>query len=109
MDFSVGDVITIITIVGGLIGLYIKMKLDLANTIKDIDKYKDVMDLKIDNLKTNIEKDLDIINKNSAERDVKFEKVLDKLEGSIEKLNECQMELTKAIIELRVEIKSIKD
>ena len=109
MDFSVGDVITIITIVGGLIGLYIKMKLDLANTIKDIDKYKDVMDLKIDNLKTNIDKDLDIINKNSAERDVKFEKVLDKLEGSIEKLNECQMELTKAIIELRVEIKSIKD
>jgi len=108
MDFSVGDVITVITIVGGLIGLYIKMKLDLANTIKDIDKYKDVMDLKIDNLKTNIDKDLDIINKNSAERDVKFEKVLDKLEGSIEKLNECQIELTKAIIELRVEIKSIK-
>lgn len=109
MDFSFGDIMTIITIVGGLIGLYIKMKLDLQNTIKDIDKYKDVMDLKINNLKTNIEKDLDIINKNSAERDVKFEKVLDKLEGSIEKLNECQMELTKAIIELRVEIKSIKD
>lgn len=109
MDFSFGDVITIITIIGGLIGLYIKMKIDLTNVIKDVDKYKDVMDLKIDNLKSNIDKDLDIINKNSAERDVKFEKVLDKLEGSIEKLNECQMELTKAIIELRVEIKSIKD
>ena len=109
MDFSVGDVITIITIVGGLIGLFIKMKLDISNINKDLEKHKDVMDLKVYNLKINIEKDLDVINKNSAERDVKFEKVLDKLEGSIEKLNECQMELTKAIIELRVEIKSIKE
>jgi ATP-dependent Clp protease protease subunit len=43
------------------------------------------------------------------EKDKKIEKVLEKLEIALEKLNDNQVELSKAIIELKVEISSKKD
>ena len=90
MELTTPDILIIIGYVFTAIGLYIKLKTDM----KEQEKHSALLELEIKQIK-----------ENNILKDSNFEKVLDKLEGSIEKLNECQMELTKAIIELRTEIK----
>lgn len=46
------------------------------------------------------------LTKTNSDREIKFEKVLEKLEIAIEELNKSQMELSKAIILLQSEIKN---
>lgn len=46
------------------------------------------------------------LSKTNSDREIKFEKVLEKLEVAIEELNKSQMELSKAIILLQSEIKN---
>lgn len=92
------DTNIIIFIVSNIIagvGLFIKNKLDINNLENRINGNTALM-----------QKDLDNLIKTKDIENERFEKVLDKLEISIEKLNVSQTELVKAISELRMEIKN---
>lgn len=93
MDTNI--IIFIITNVIGGIGLFIKNKLDINN-----------LENRINNDRALMQKDIDNLIKTKDIENERFEKVLDKLENSIEKLNVSQTELVKAISELRMEIKN---
>lgn len=86
------------TIISGLSGgfaAWLKVKIDITSLENRMNQSNALMQKDVDNLiKT---KDID---------NERFEKVLDKLEISIEKLNISQTELVKAISELRLEIKN---
>jgi predicted nucleic acid-binding Zn-ribbon protein len=89
-NLNIIDIITIITFLGGLASLYIKINNDMINMKKDQEKETALL-----------KKEIESINQNTD----KFEKVLDKLEFAIEKLNDSQVSLSQAIFELRTEIR----
>lgn len=95
MEFSIGDLITIIIFVVGLIGGYIKLRESIINSNKDTEREIALM-----------KQDMTTLKNNNNEKDIKFEKVLEKLEQAIEELNKSQLELSKAIILLQAEIKN---
>lgn len=95
MEFSIGDLITIIIFVVGLIGGYIKLRESIINSHKDTEREIALM-----------KQDMTTLKNNNNEKDIKFEKVLEKLEQAIEELNKSQLELSKAIILLQAEIKN---
>lgn len=95
MQFSTGDIISIVIFLIGFIGTYINQRISNISIQKDFEKDQALMKQEISALKTT-----------SAEKDIKFEKVLEKLEMAIEKLNDTQIELSKSIYELRTEIKN---
>lgn len=95
MDFSSGDIITIIIFIVGLLASYVKFREGLIAFSKDTDKEIAL-----------IKQEITIVRDNHSEKDMKFEKVLEKLEEAIEKLNVSQLELSKAIIMLQAEIKN---
>ena len=95
MDFSSGDIVTIISFIVGLLASYVKFREGLIAFSKDTDKEIAL-----------IKQEITIVRDNHSEKDMKFEKVLEKLEEAIEKLNVSQLELSKAIIMLQAEIKN---
>jgi len=94
MDFSTGDIISIIIFISGIIGIFVKMKIDQTK-----------MEAKMEMNNLLVQKDIDMIKSDYNERDVRFEKILSKLENAIEDLNKSQKELAIAIVELKSELK----
>lgn len=94
MEFSIGDIISIVIFLSGIIGIFIKMKIDQAK-----------MEAKIEMNNILLNKDIEMIKNDYNERDVRFEKILGKLENAIEDLNKSQKELAIAIVELKSELK----
>ena len=94
MDFSTGDIISIIVFISSIIGIFVKMKIDQTK-----------MEAKMEMNNLLVQKDIDMIKSDYNERDVRFEKILSKLENAIEDLNKSQKELAIAIVELKSELK----
>lgn len=94
MDFSTGDIISIIIFISSIIGIFVKMKIDQTK-----------MEGKMEMNNLLVQKDIDMIKSDYNERDVRFEKILSKLENAIEDLNKSQKELAIAIVELKSELK----
>lgn len=94
MEFSTGDIISILIFLSGIIGIFIKMKIDQAK-----------MEAKIEMNNILLNKDIEMIKNDYNERDIRFEKILGKLENAIEDLNKSQKELAIAIVELKSELK----
>lgn len=94
MDFSTGDIISIIIFISSIIGIFVKMKIDQTK-----------MEAKMEMNNLLVQKDIDMIKSDYNERDVRFEKILSKLENAIEDLNKSQKELAIAIVELKSELK----
>ena len=94
MDFSTGDIISIIIFISSIIRIFVKMKIDQTK-----------MEGKMEMNNLLVQKDIDMIKSDYNERDVRFEKILSKLENAIEDLNKSQKELAIAIVELKSELK----
>lgn len=94
MDFSTGDIISIIIFISSIIGIFVKMKIDQTK-----------MEAKMEMNNLLVQKDIDMIKSDYNERDLRFEKILSKLENAIEDLNKSQKELAIAIVELKSELK----
>lgn len=109
MEFTTGDIIQVVIAVSAIIGLYIKMKIDMINIRKDSENSINLLHQKTESSLIMVKKDIEILAHSAIEKDKKIEKVLEKLEIALEKLNDNQVELSKAIIELKVEMSSKKD
>lgn len=95
MDFSSGDIISIFIFLFGLIASYVKFREKMIEIEKTTDKEISLL-----------KQEMVSLTKTNSDREIKFEKVLEKLEIAIEELNKSQMELSKAIILLQSEIKN---
>ena len=109
MEFTPGDIIQVVIAVSAIIGLYIKMKIDMINIRKDSENSINLLHQKTESSLIMVKKDIESLAHSAIEKDKKIEKVLEKLEIALEKLNDNQVELSKAIIELKVEMSSKKD
>jgi acyl-CoA hydrolase len=105
MEFTTGDIIQIVIAVFVIVGLYVKMRVDMVSFRKD----SEILYQKTESSLNMVKKDIENLTHSAIEKDKKIEKVLEKLEIALEKLNDNQVELSKAIIELKVEIGSKKD
>ena len=105
MEFTTGDIIQIVIAVFAIVGLYVKMRVDMVSFRKD----SEILYQKTESSLNMVKKDIENLTHSAIEKDKKIEKVLEKLEIALEKLNDNQVELSKAIIELKVEIGSKKD
>jgi hypothetical protein len=105
MEFTTGDIIQIVIAVFVIVGLYVKMRVDMVSFRKD----SEILYQKTESSLNMVKKDIENLTHSAIEKDKKIEKVLEKLEIALEKLNDNQVELSKAIIELKVEISSKKD
>ena len=89
------DLITIIIFLVGIIASYIKFREGLVTFSKDTEKEIALIKQEISSLRTN-----------NNEKELKMDRVLEKLEVAIEELSKSQIELSKAIILLQAEIKN---